>query len=112
MDGIRITTTGEIHLNGDLVGRIQWLKPFVESDVAGVFTPDDEFVDEWGARINCSACTSASELLEDLDRETAQVDRKICEAIRELRAAEFTGEKVYEALGSAREILIRMDFDA
>lgn len=62
MSEIKITTSGELRLDGDIVGRIEWVKPYVESDVAGEFNQDDPFVDEWGARIDCTSCVELDDL--------------------------------------------------
>ncbi|WP_224825788.1 hypothetical protein [Cognatishimia sp. MH4019] len=67
MSEIKITTSGELHLDGDVVGRIEWLKPYVESDVAGIFSQDDPFVNEWGERNDCTACEEKVELLAALE---------------------------------------------
>ena len=57
MAEVEITTTGEVKLNGDVVGHITYTRPYVESAIAGVFcTSDDwdyDFV-RWGSEeANC-----------------------------------------------------------
>ena len=48
MAEIEITTAGELKLAGDIVGHIAWVRPFIESDVAGLYDDFGNGYDEWG----------------------------------------------------------------
>lgn len=98
MSEIKITTSGELHLDGDIVGRIEWVKPYVESDVAGEFSLDDPFVDEWGARIDCTSCAELDELHADNGRQVRAVQRLLTLGRKRLAAIGGAGGPVDERL--------------
>jgi|LULG01.1.fsa_nt_gb hypothetical protein len=110
MSEIKITTSGEIQLNGDVVGRIEWLKPFVESDVAGTFDQDDPFVDEWGARIDCTACLEKDDLLDDLDGSVARARRLLGDARKKLKALNLQDGATAQRLVEVDVLLGALEF--
>ena len=42
MSEIEITTTGELKLFGDVIGHISWVRPYIESDVAGFWVKEED----------------------------------------------------------------------
>jgi len=111
MSEIKITTTGELQLNGEIVGRIEWLKPFVESDVAGSFSQDDPFVDEWGARIDCTACAELDELHGDNHRRAKNVRDLLNLTRKRLASIGGAGGLVDQRLIAIEVILGNMEFE-
>lgn len=111
MSDIKITTSGELHLNGDIVGRIEWLVPFVESDVAGRFSLDDPFVDEYGARIDCTSCAELDELHTDNRRRVRAVQELLTLGRKRLASIGGAGGLVDERLIEVEALLGRMEFE-
>jgi hypothetical protein len=111
MSEITITTSGELHLNGDFVGRIEWLKPFVESFVAGTFTQDDPFVDEWGARIDCTSCSALDELHTENERQVRGVQRLLTLTRKRLASIGGAGGPVDQHLIQVEDFLGNMEFE-
>ena len=111
MSDIKITTSGELHLNGDIVGRIEWLVPFVESDVAGWFSLDDPFVDEYGARIDCTACGERDEVLTDNERQVRGALRLMEFARKRLAAIGGAGGEIDTKLIEISTALSNMEFE-
>lgn len=111
MAEIKITTTGELQLDGDVVGRIEWLKPYVESDVAGLFVQDDPFVDEWGARIDCTSCADLDELLTDAERQVRAVQRLLKLGRKRLAGIGGAGGLVDQRLIEVETLLGNMEFE-
>ena len=111
MSEIKITTSGELQLNGDIVGRIEWLKPFVEGDVAGTFGQDDPFVDEWGARIDCTACAELDELHTGNEKRVLAAQRLLKLGRKRLAAIGGAGGLVDERLIEVETLLGNMEFE-
>jgi hypothetical protein len=111
MSEIKITTSGELQLNGDIVGRIEWLKPFIESDVAGSFSQDDPFVDEWGARIDCTSCEEPDELHTDNRRRVRAVQELLTLGRKRLASIGGAGGLVDERLIEVEALLGHMEFE-
>ncbi len=111
MSEIEITTTGEVKLCGDVVGRITWMKPFVESDVAGRFSHDDQFVDEWGARIDCTECAQKNELLDDLDGAVARARGLLRNTCKNLKKLKLSDEAILQQVVEINTLLGNLDFE-
>lgn len=111
MSEIKITTSGELQLDGDIVGRIEWLRAFVESDVAGHFNHDDPFVDEWGARIDCTSCEELNGLHTDNQLQVRAVQRLLALGRKRLAAIGGAGGPVDERLIEVEHLLGRMEFE-
>lgn len=91
MAEIEITTSGELKLAGETVGHIQWTRPYIESDVAGEYFGWDPHVDEWGARIDCTACGERDELISDLE---FSIKRKIAPMLEGIRKEALSDDGV------------------
>lgn len=111
MAEIKITTTGELHLDGDVVGRIEWLKPYVESDVAGIFSQDDPFVNEWGERIDCTGCDDKIDLLEGAERDVRRIATKIRACIKSLEGMGLGEGRTASKLRDAQAVCENMEFE-
>jgi hypothetical protein len=111
MSEIKITTSGELKLNDDVVGRIEWLRPFVESDVAGEFSLDDPFVDEWGVRIDCTACVEKDELLDDLDGAVDRARRLLSDARKKLKSLNLSDGATAQRLVEVDVLLGNLEFE-
>ena len=110
MAEIEITTTGELKLEGDVVGRIKWLRLFVESDVAGQFSTDDPFVDGWGGRIDCTECDERDELLDDLRGSVAAIRRLLDDARKKLDDLSLSDDEIAQRLVEVDALLSGLDF--
>lgn len=78
MAELEIRTTGELMLHGEIVGRISFLRPFVEREVAGMYWPDDheDFGREWATEEDMTDLEDEIEdLKDDLEKEKAEVKR-------------------------------------
>jgi len=108
MSEVKITTSGELHLDGDIVGRIEWLRPYVEGSVAGTYD-FDEMVDEWGNRIDCANCEELQDKLGDLE---SPANGQVVPLIAKMRKEALTKEGVLmssiDALGA---VICKMDFE-
>lgn len=78
MAEIEIWSTGELRCEGEVVGRITFLRPFAESEFAGMYWPDDheDFGREWATEEDVSELEDEIEdLKDDLEKERAEVKR-------------------------------------
>lgn len=108
MAEIEITTSGELKLAGDIVGRIKWMQPFIESDVAGVYDDDEPFVQDWS--VECTSCGEKDELLDDIED---VVRRKLRHLIEDLRKEALTDDGVLiSSIGAIEVVLDGLEFEA
>lgn len=76
---IEIRTDGEVLEKGQVVGRVAWAKPYVESDIAGEYARD---------RIGCYGCGEYQVEVEDLEWDKVQLEERIKGAYQRVRRPE------------------------
>jgi hypothetical protein len=69
MAEIEIRSTGELLLLGEVVGRITWERPFIESDLAGTYDDHGWGYDEFGDPFECSKCEDRADEVEEIEVE-------------------------------------------
>lgn len=80
MAEVEITTTGEVKLNGDVVGKITYSRPYVEAEIAGVFDTSDGYQYEpWG----CDGCYDLEVEKDELECKVDELEGKVIELVDE-----------------------------
>jgi len=107
MAEIEITTAGELKLAGDTVGHIAWVRPFIESDVAGVYDDEEPYAPDW--HIGCTPCDEKEELLSDIED---VVRRKLKHLIEDVRKEALTEDGVLvSSIDAIEAVLADLEFE-
>ncbi|MFI0396014.1 hypothetical protein [Paracoccus jiaweipingae] len=103
MAEIEIRTTGELIVNLEVVGRITWAKPLIESEIAGLYDDHGYGYDEWGDPFDCSPCDEKDDLLKDIEDAVGRVQRLLGDVSERLDGMGLsdglTRQRVIEAQG-------------
>lgn len=103
MAEIEIRTTGELIVNLEVVGRIAWAKPLIESEIAGIYDDHGLGYDEFGDPLDCSACDERDDLLEEIEDAVGRVQRLLDDVNKRLDGMGLsdgmTRQRVIEAQG-------------